>query len=1037
MKCNMRSPNRKVSHLAESADSSMFRDLREAADLLMNPPRTREEILERHRVTLEGMEAMPVGATSLGLTTGSTKGLVPPVNLSSCSPISIASMTLESTHSRRYLRCRVITDCALLQSIQTIVEDENGDVTKLCIYNAVDPSHPSAVQTMRAMFPKGRRVIVLEPYFKTFQDNSFGIRADNPQDIIQDEEEALDASSLQQRSNELFKRGEFNEAVSGYSGALTLLGTSTASKSNTMVDLLNNISMTYIRMGDDKASLVFAYAALAIDNHSEKANHRARSCLKNMASPSANSFELLSNTEFHFAAIEAWISVLENSQLEEAAEGGTEGSADAIKQYANTLYRGGHYSEAIVEYRRALQFFKAGSPLLSNRAACHLKLMTFTSALQDAVAAHTVDNSNSKAIYRASVSLMELEGHGSHDSAINLASTVTQYGLSHCADAKTSFQDLHNRITIAQKAYPPVEAPASLNDGGIHVDEKSFHAMASSSHSTLDSVRGFNQLLEMGEQSGKAIPGLRLEKRVPPYHIEFKQHAVKPRCIDADRCFKVLELSYEQSRGICLHELELIHSHPKLNESQKSQYKNTMLLKRLGEWSEETLGWFMTAPFGDVRQVQRRRPYDRTIFHSFTNEWNRPEYYYSDSTHVAIGFVDLGSLREGIFADEIVNFKWVGYEASHYAAAKSLVLAQMLLSKCPVDDIIQVWYSTCWSLSAESSFKRAVSSLIEGKSSPSVELHSSPALHSPQVAALLRHWLLHSVPLEKARSAWLEHPISNDEIANLMKKDDRLALASFILTGQLLEADVGSITMFSLPVTERIHRALEEFFIYSIDEVSVFKKRKETPDIISAALACLRSSISRLRTLISSQNVYVVIHHQSLSPKDHVLLHSIASLNPSSISWSNVCDYFSHCDFHSMAKECSTPNTIHFAYSMNWPIFVKGASVLDHENADDKITMKKLIIEARLVIHEYNRLLGAEDLFLDPPVTNARNLVDFLLQWHFHKMWVNAFFGCVDPCRVLLVEKKGWQYFSRVNSTIFLTFTYNPDIEISGSSNIH
>ena len=68
------------------------------------------------------------------------------------------------------------------------------------------------------------------------------------------------------------------------------------------------------------------------------------------------------------------------------------------------------------------------------------------------------------------------------------------------------------------------------------------------------------------------------------------------------------------------------------------------------------------------------------------------------TTHVAVGFLDLGSLATVCLAwQECIPsargtgpLRWVGYDSSPYAVAKTLVIAAMLQSGCVVDQILQV-----------------------------------------------------------------------------------------------------------------------------------------------------------------------------------------------------------------------------------------------------------------------------------------------------------------------------------------------------------
>ena len=249
--------------LEAAAAAPMFSNLEEMMELLMRPPTTREELIRVHNKALEQMKTKLPSVTKLvRVTTGSSKPKMPSLDLSACSPINISKMKIDNTHFKKCLRCTIIVEPLIIVSIQTIVEDENGDVAKLCIYNAVDSTQPGAIQEANILYPKGRKIIILEPYFKKFQDNTFGIRVDKPQDIIYDDIDLTRELNLKQESNEYFKNGDFEKARSGYSKALDRLGRLVSSNSNVMLDILNNISATYLRIQNDAASLVFAYGAL-------------------------------------------------------------------------------------------------------------------------------------------------------------------------------------------------------------------------------------------------------------------------------------------------------------------------------------------------------------------------------------------------------------------------------------------------------------------------------------------------------------------------------------------------------------------------------------------------------------------------------------------------------------------------------------------------------------------------------------------------------------------------------------------------------
>lgn len=113
------------------------------------------------------------------------------------------------------------------------------------------------------------------------------------------------------------------------------------------------------------------------------------------------------------------------------------------------------------------------------------------------------------------------------------------------------------------------------------------------------------------------------------------------------------------------------------------------------------------------------RPYGGG-WQSFVNAPARPEILQPGSTHVAIGFVDLGglaaaceqlpardgeALRMALLAEAcsgrfieaaaahsrmLQPLRWVGYGLSAYCVAKSLVILEMMEQGVAVDDILQV-----------------------------------------------------------------------------------------------------------------------------------------------------------------------------------------------------------------------------------------------------------------------------------------------------------------------------------------------------------
>jgi hypothetical protein len=123
---------------------------------------------------------------------------------------------------------------------------------------------------------------------------------------------------------------------------------------------------------------------------------------------------------------------------------------------------------------------------------------------------------------------------------------------------------------------------------------------------------------------------------------------------------------------------------------------------------QECLDWLLQARRGEV-WFGGRANYMSTIAHSFSNSFQRAETLCQDSVHVAVGFLDLGSLSTARLgppaqgsssnssgdysASELAEgmpLRWIALDSSAYCVAKSEVVAAMFRAQAAVDDILQV-----------------------------------------------------------------------------------------------------------------------------------------------------------------------------------------------------------------------------------------------------------------------------------------------------------------------------------------------------------
>ena len=302
------------------------------------------------------------------------------------------------------------------------------------------------------------------------------------------------------------------------------------------------------------------------------------------------------------------------------------------------------------------------------------------------------------------------------------------------------------------------------------------------------------------------------------------------------------------------------------------------------------------------------------------------------------------------------------------------------------------------------------------------------------------HWMRTDVPLTTARQRWLENCTQFCFIiGNFKKKKDRIELCKYSITGDVLEGEVGSLVMWSLPEDYPGKIASNETIFQTIHFESLMKERKATGSIMTAAVKYLRDGIRKIKSYITERLVLVDIHYNLVSIENTDVIKQIAALDPYTISWSNCCDYCTPKDFHKMAKSCSGKSTIHFAHSINWPQRVFGTSFIDYKaNTKEGGQFLDTLVEASsTAANMLHLMLGCKDILHSPPVADLRNLVECGLYVSYKQKWIDFFFsksvsGIDDTERQLQTEKTYFNFFDRSHSTIYYTFNYDPTSAFMG-----
>jgi len=372
-----------------------------------------------------------------------------------------------------------------------------------------------------------------------------------------------------------------------------------------------------------------------------------------------------------------------------------------------------------------------------------------------------------------------------------------------------------------------------------------------------------------------------------------------------------------------------------------------------------------TPPPGTIIPQLGAVEYTKTIKSSYSNVSNAALPKQMGERHVGLGFCDLSVLFS---ADNLMNVKdFYGIDNSPFAVAKSKVIAEMMMMETevvPTGHIIQVWYSSGWSRGCLDSFYLATNNVLE----QDVNLQAD-------VCSYLSYWLrVQPKSVKEARQAWGDHQNARLNIGNLLRRKDRMALVHYQLTGEMIDVsdkeiiEIENITMWKAPEGAP---PLEEneSLLHTCHEVELGKAMKEyDEDIMEAATRVIRNKIDTVRAALRN-GLKVHLEVDSVS-KNKLFLDKVKRLEASTISWSNLIDYFPSKDFHFIAKSISNDCTRHFGYSMNWPVRVWGSSLYDYKGQ----TKLKDLLERSYEEHKNGiKEFGLDKYFISPLLCNPIN----------------------------------------------------------------
>ncbi|PIL37354.1 transcription factor [Ganoderma sinense ZZ0214-1] len=135
--------------------------------------------LERSTGRHSGSSGVPIFTTIVGFPKHSST-----TSVESLQPVTFAGMLVRRAHVGQYLLCRIVAPCCRMVAVQTIVEDIDGRVHDLSIYN-FPSTFDCDLKHVDTLFPLGAVLAIREPTFKApLQGIRPIIRVDSPTDIV-------------------------------------------------------------------------------------------------------------------------------------------------------------------------------------------------------------------------------------------------------------------------------------------------------------------------------------------------------------------------------------------------------------------------------------------------------------------------------------------------------------------------------------------------------------------------------------------------------------------------------------------------------------------------------------------------------------------------------------------------------------------------------------------------------------------------------------------------------------------------------------
>ena len=507
-----------------------------------------------------------------------------------------------------------------------------------------------------------------------------------------------------------------------------------------------------------------------------------------------------------------------------------------------------------------------------------------------------------------------------------------------------------------------------------------------------------------------------------------------------------------------------------------------------GSWRYDVVKRMPTAPkvgtiimYDDVEDVPLVAEYHRNLRTHFSNAPAFPKPHTTSirplgKVHVAMGFNDLQILLEhvddgmamanqssappqnGVSVPQLREpMLFIGYDRSTYSIAKTLVIAQMLQqSAVSPHHIIEAWYSSTWNYETFMLFRYTCIALLkdDGYVNPHQSILSYPTSTKEEIRQYLYHWAYDAVPISaiEAIQRWMLESTKNGSVytqtCSFHRHHDRISLLHYFITGEFNSSNknqsntemVGSLAMWSVPASAPPSNLNDQDRVNNTILVqSILDEIRNLPDdtlsIMDAMYNIKLRQVTKLQRAVQNNEIQVDIRYgdiQTLDKANLFLVDEIRDLKATTMSWSNLVDYFEMGAFHEMVHHWSSCNsdgtrTTHYGYTMNWPTICYGTSISDYNTRKERRIILFATIETAIQESEET---GLGELITMPTFEHTEDQTGEWLAKQLRPKWVEYFIKegqeLLPVNRKIVVHDDMQLHFPilRTNRSIYLTWTY-------------